>query len=448
MSRIVRVLVADANLEHLSQISDGLRNRGFVNLLEMSGQLALSRAKAERPDILILGTNFPDLGTDRIVAELKNDPETWHIPILLVGDEADTKDLAGNLALQADGHIVTPFSEAELSARLAVALRLKTMMSELQNRAVTMAQFGVDGHDGWPDPVTEATAKVLLVGMEGGDPETIQAALRDRADVETVDNPADALHRLASPEIEAVVVAGGNDAQDLLDFCGDIRSTPTLFHLPLLLVFPPTTFADLSVPYREGASEAMKLPFRPEDLRARLFMYVKNEHLRRRMLDAYRGSVHRAINDDVTGLFNEKFLDKHLELLVEDAFRWDKNLSVTVIDLPAVRHMRRKHGSELADRLLKQVGGVISRLVRGEDLCARLGDDSFCVVLPESALEGASVTVQRITGVVSFTDFALPDLNEPVAVQPRIGNTTFKPGDTAAGLVGRAQAAALAAEAA
>jgi two-component system cell cycle response regulator len=322
------------------------------------------------------------------------------------------------------------------------------MMSELQNRAETMARFGVDGHDGWPDPVTEGSARVLLVRMQDSDAETIEAALRDRADVETADDPVDALRRLASPEIEAVVVAGSGDAQDLLDFCDDIRSTPTLFHLPLLLVFPPTAFADLSIPYRQGASEAMKMPFRPEDLRTRLFMHVKNERLRRRMLDAYRGSVHRDINDKVTGLFNEEFLNKHLEFLVEDAFRWDKNLSVTVIDLPAVRNMRREHGSELADQLLKQVGGVISRLVRGEDLCARLGDDSFCVVLPESPLEAASVTVQRLSGVVSFTDFALPDLNEPVIVQPRLGNTTFKPGDTAAGLLSRAQDAASAAEAA
>ena len=86
--------------------------------------------------------------------------------------------------------------------------------------------------------------------------------------------------------------------------------------------------------------------------------------------------------------------------------------------------------------------------MRGEDLCSRLDDTTFCIALPESPLEATSPTMQRMTGVLRFTEFSLLEVAKPLISDPRIGSVEFKPGDTVDDFLDRAMSAALAKHAA
>ena len=152
--------------------------------------------------------------------------------------------------------------------------------------------------------------------------------------------------------------------------------------------------------------------------------------------------------DDLTGLYSAQFLRQHLQTLVDDDFRWDKSLSLNVVAVPEIDHIRSQYGDSAADQLLKQLSGMISRLVRGEDICARLDDSNFCVALQESPLEATSPTMQRMAGVLGFTEFSLQEIANPVIVHPQIGSAEYKHGDTVEELIKRATATALAANAA
>ena len=116
--------------------------------------------------------------------------------------------------------------------------------------------------------------------------------------------------------------------------------------------------------------------------------------------------------------------------------------------MPEIDQIRNEFGDTAANHLAKQLSGMISRLVRGEDLCSRLDDTTFCIALPESPLEATSPTMQRMTGVLRFTKFSLLEVAKPLIVHPRIGSIEFKPGDTVDDLIDRATSAALARNAA
>ena len=118
-----------------------------------------------------------------------------------------------------------------------------------------------------------------------------------------------------------------------------------------------------------------------------------------------------------------------------------------MVAVPEINHVRTEYGSNEADHLLKQLSGMISRLVRGEDLCARLDDTTFCA-LPESPLEATSPTMQRMAGVLGFTEFSLLEIASPVNIHPRVGSAEYKLGDSVEDLIGRAISTALAANAA
>ena len=436
MARIARVLVADCDLETLNLVSDRLRTRNFVNLLEMTGRQAISRVKSERPDAVILGVGFEDPSIEEIVAELKGDPDTQRIPVLLVDRGTDGPALTEALALQVEGYVMVPCSEEELFANINSALRLGIMQSELMHRATTMRAYGVEDYDcGLTD---EFTGSLQILIASAGDTQAIERALEGAAELEKTDEFVSIGLRLADHSYEAVIIDAGDDVQEALTCCEDIRRIPTLYHFPVLLICGPDAFSEPAIPYRRGITGILTTPFKDSQLRARMTVMVKRERLRRRILEACRSSGRPETNDPLTGVFSEHFLHKHLELLVEDAFRWDKSLSLTVIYMPEIHRVRVEFGDRSADTLFRQVGDAVSRLVRGEDLCARLGEAGFCVVLPETTLEATSIIMQRLSGVVSFSEFALPEVNRPMTVHPRLASAEYRPGDTPVALLGRA----------
>lgn len=96
----------------------------------------------------------------------------------------------------------------------------------------------------------------------------------------------------------------------------------------------------------------------------------------------------------------------------------------------------------ICDRLIHQVGGIIGRLVRGEDLAARFRGDKFVVALPETAAEVAERVVQRIVGVVGNTEFAVADGYGAVHAALKSAVIAFAPVDAAESLIARARAEA------
>ena len=76
--------------------------------------------------------------------------------------------------------------------------------------------------------------------------------------------------------------------------------------------------------------------------------------------------------------------------------------------------------------------------MHGEDLRAMLGDNIIAVELPVSALEVTPVTMQRVIGVISFTEFNVSSTTMCVGIHPEIGSAAFRPSDTGAQLLERA----------
>jgi two-component system cell cycle response regulator len=198
-----------------------------------------------------------------------------------------------------------------------------------------------------------------------------------------------------------------------------------------------------SLAFAKGASEVLALPVEPETLRLSLDVAVRQARLRSRLHAAYRRGGNLETNDPVTGLFTVEFLHRHLELLIEDAFRWDRSLSVVTCLIPQLAAIAHDHGREAAAAVMRAAATVVSRLVRGEDLCACLGDHGFCAGLPESSLEATSAIMQRLRGVLRHTEFGLNDGSRPITLHVELGSAEFKPGDTPETLVARAQDAAL-----
>lgn len=327
MAHSARVLVANGNLQTLNRVSDSMRRLGFVNLLETDAAKAVGRAQAERPEVILVGLEFSGRNSASIISDLKTEVATRDIPIFLICGENESPPWSESWVTRFDGVIHWPFGDEQIQALMRAGLRLGTMRAELNRRSETLRRFGQESGEKWRAETAEGHPRILLARGENGCGDATEEALKGFALLETESLGSNILDSLNDSDSELVVIAANGDLAAALDVCDDIRRNPALFHMPILAICAANPDHIVEA-YRHGATAAYSIPFDGDEIRARVTMGVKSHRLRGYMLNAYRISGHQAVSDSATGLYSTEFFRQHLQTLVDDAFRWDKNLSL------------------------------------------------------------------------------------------------------------------------
>jgi len=97
-----------------------------------------------------------------------------------------------------------------------------------------------------------------------------------------------------------------------------------------------------------------------------------------------------------TGLYNMRHLEAVLAQELRRADRFDRPVSLLMIDVDHLRAINSALGHVAGDRALRLVAMSLRAQTRDYDVAARFGGDEFCVLLPETSLEGALVVAERI----------------------------------------------------
>ena len=99
--------------------------------------------------------------------------------------------------------------------------------------------------------------------------------------------------------------------------------------------------------------------------------------------------------DPLTGLGNRRALDEALQRELARHIRYERTLSLVVVDLDGFKAVNDTHGHAAGDRVLAVVGRRLGE-IRGTDIAFRLGGDEFAVLLPETRADAAELVARRI----------------------------------------------------
>src|ERR1700686_5376961 len=127
-----RVLVVDEEEDLLELIRYNLTKEGYQVQCVSTGEMAVHEAKSHLPDLILLDLLLPTVDGLRVCKILKNDPQTQHIPIVMVTAKTEEADVVSGLELGADDYITKPFSPRVLLARIRAGLprQLKQSLEE------------------------------------------------------------------------------------------------------------------------------------------------------------------------------------------------------------------------------------------------------------------------------------------------------------------------------
>lgn len=117
------VLLVDDERDLLSLLDFNLRAAGFETALATTGEQALAQVKRKVPDLVLLDLMLPDVPGTEVCRQLKADPRTKHVPVVMLTAKGEEVDRVVGFELGADDYVVKPFSVRELLLRIDVILR-------------------------------------------------------------------------------------------------------------------------------------------------------------------------------------------------------------------------------------------------------------------------------------------------------------------------------------
>ena len=127
----------------------------------------------------------------------------------------------------------------------------------------------------------------------------------------------------------------------------------------------------------------------------------------------------RAATDPLTGLYNRHYLADALERECRRAKRYGSPLAFLMLDLDGFKQLNDKYGHLQGDSILRQVAIAIANSVREIDISARYGGDQFCVLAPETGVEGAMQLAERLRFAVAAMELRAG--RQPIAITVSIG---------------------------
>jgi diguanylate cyclase (GGDEF)-like protein len=137
-----------------------------------------------------------------------------------------------------------------------------------------------------------------------------------------------------------------------------------------------------------------------------------------------RRSEELSVTDDLTKLYNSRYLNAALHREVERSKRYRTPVSLIFLDLDGFKSVNDQHGHLWGSRTLVEVGAVIRGTVREIDVVSRFGGDEFTVILPQTGPEGAQIIADRIRQRIAETTF-LESYGLAVRITASLGIASF-----------------------
>jgi diguanylate cyclase (GGDEF)-like protein len=110
----------------------------------------------------------------------------------------------------------------------------------------------------------------------------------------------------------------------------------------------------------------------------------------------YQKMADLAVTDDLTKLFNFRYLDQTLDIELRRGQRYGANVSLIFLDMDYFKQVNDRYGHLMGSRVLIEVAQILIQNLRDVDIIARYGGDEFVVVLPETPLDVTYRIAQRL----------------------------------------------------
>jgi len=431
-----RILIVDDLEANRRLLEAKLKSAYYEVLHAQRGEEAVQIAKRTHPDLVLMDVMIKG-GIDGFEAcrRIKAITETRHIPVVMLTTLDDRDSKVRGLQAGAEEFLTKPIDDLQLMARVKSLLGLKVVTDELRAREASGRKLGVMGNP--IDSLEQhriVTGAVLVIDDNPTEIKRIKAVLG-------VEHRVMDLGEAIAQNPDLAIVAVSAKSFDGFRVIARLRSDELTRHLPIL--------AAVALHERDRALRALELgahdiiarPIDEDELVARARTLIR----RKRYVDALRARIDQtlelAITDQLTGLYNRRFLDAHFAPLVQRAQCGGDPVSAMMVDIDHFKSCNDTFGHAVGDQVLKEFATRVATNVRPTDIACRTGGEEFVVVMPRTSGDIACAAAERLRRLIATTPFRPPGLEQPLEITCSIGVAACEDGDTPDAILRRADEA-------
>jgi diguanylate cyclase (GGDEF)-like protein len=249
--------------------------------------------------------------------------------------------------------------------------------------------------------------RVLIVQADDSE-RLFQRALFGDAGLSVIEaaTGAEALDYLATDRPDLVVLGRALPDMDGLELLPRLKSSELDF-VPVLVASQRGETSERVRGLQLGADDYLARPCDPAELLARAKALLRSKTVHDKVRKLQVALEQMVVSDPLTGLHNRRYLMDRLVQEMQRADRHGEPLAFAMIDLDGFKPINDQFGHVVGDKVLRAVGGAVSKCVRVSDIAARYGGDEFAVILPQTPPDGAMRVCERI--VRSISELQLQD---------------------------------------
>jgi len=253
----------------------------------------------------------------------------------------------------------------------------------------------------------EADAAIITTTTRRGERLVLHAGSTMPAALPMAAEGSEIIRRLAENSMPVVLPDLSDDARVAAgDGCPGVEAGPVLF--------TPVHRRDAAPAYVAAYRRRGRARFTTQDGRTMLLLAAwlgsALENLR-----LSTGTEKVTVTDDLTEIYNYRYLKAALRREIRRASRFSQELSVVLIEVDRLEAYQESFGELKSSLLLKETASALAQQVRSFDVLARFGDDAFMVILPQTGRDGA---VSVSLGVACFPNEA-SEIKDLVAAAQR-----------------------------
>ncbi|RMH50845.1 MAG: response regulator [Zetaproteobacteria bacterium] len=386
-----------------------LTEAGYRVCRASNGYEALERAREEHPFLIMLDVMMPGKDGWEVLQELKLDPATADIPVMMCS-VAEGQELG--VALGATDYIAKPIDRKALAAKLA-----SLGLGRKRQQGRTIHVLAVDD-----DP----QIRELYIGALSADGYRVHTAANGQQALEMAEaiEPDVILLDLMMPEMDGFTVVER------------LKQHPKLMDTPVIVV----SAKELTV------AERMQLAGKVEDLVSK--EGLSKEELIRQVHHFEQTYPQRAgLQDPVSGLFNHRYLQIRLGQEIARSERTKQPFSVVLLDIDNFSGFCELAGQAYAQAALHKIGEFLLRDSRASDVASRYRIDEFAAVLTGTEASAGVRAALRFRNAIESYPFPMEEklgesgltVSAGVVQYPEDGTTPEALMSTAQQLVRRAK---------
>ena len=426
-----RILIVDDEPVNIKVLEAKLPSNEYEVSRASSGKEALEKVADTYPEVILLDIMMPEMDGYEVTRRLKADPNTRHIPIIVVTALTETKDKIKALDAGAEEFISKPVNSTELIARIKSMLRLRQYQEQLDIRSQSEESFIQPANQGTPVQVPADQPLVLLVEDSVSDAKLIKSYLHELPyRVTVVSSGEEALLLAERKKVDIVLLDIMLPGVNGFEVCRSLRKMEHAKNVQIVII---TCLNDLENKIRGielGADDFLIKPINCRELTGRINILLKKKAYMDTLCYNYENALNSAIIDGLTGLYNHFYFKRYLSVEVKRSLRHHYPVSLVMIDVDDFKHHNDTLGHPAGDMILKEFARVLRNNIREIDLPVRYGGDEIAVVLPCCDRDNALQVMTRIRESFASHTFTEEKQLDPGSVTLSMG-IAMSPADAA-----------------